>query len=79
MPDKERFDYARILLATSSLEVVNVVDKIMVDGVLLEVKIVEEWGFSLGEDACSLEDENDSESAHSTCFGKGATSRSCIT
>ena len=32
MPDKERFDYYEcILLATSSLEVTNVVDKIMVD------------------------------------------------
>jgi hypothetical protein len=40
--DKEKLDYARILLATSSLKVVNTIDNILVDGVLLEVKIVDE-------------------------------------
>ena len=43
--DKEKLDYTRILLATSSLEVYNVVDKILVNGVFLKVKIVKEWGF----------------------------------
>lgn len=54
---KERFDYARVLLATSSLEVLNYTDKMLIDGVLVELKIIEEWGFSLGEDACLLEDD----------------------
>lgn len=62
--DKERLDYACILLTTSSLEVVNAIDKILVDGVLLEVKIMEESGFSLGEDACLLNDESDSVLSH---------------
>jgi len=57
---KERFDYARVLLATSSLEVLNLTDKILVDGVLVELKIIEEWGFSIGEDACLVEDDVDS-------------------
>jgi len=53
--DKERLDHVRILMTTSSLVVVNVVDKILIDGVFLEVKLVEEWGFSLGEDTCLFE------------------------
>lgn len=54
---KERFDYARVLLATTSLEILNCTDKILIDGVLVELKIIEEWGFSIGEDACLLEDD----------------------
>jgi len=34
--EKERFDYARVLVATSSLKIINVSAKIVVDGVLLE-------------------------------------------
>ncbi|KAK2392456.1 hypothetical protein QL285_065814 [Trifolium repens] len=30
----------------------------MVDGSLVEVQIVEEWGYELGDDACLLEDDN---------------------
>jgi len=54
---RERFDYARILISTSSLEVVNVIEKYLVDGVLVEIKMVEEWGFNMGEDACLFEDD----------------------
>jgi hypothetical protein len=50
--DKERFDYARVLVATSSLEIVSLVDKLLIDGVLVDVKIVEECGFNIGEVAC---------------------------
>jgi hypothetical protein len=56
--EKERFDYARVLLSTASLEVINVDATIMVDDVLFDFKIIEEWGFKLGEDAC-LDDEDD--------------------
>jgi len=56
---KERFDYARILVATSSFEVLNFSNKILIDGVLVELKIIEEWGFSIGEDVCQLEDDVD--------------------
>lgn len=54
--EKERFDYARVLIATSSLEVINTGAKIMVDGVIFDFKIIEEWRFSLGEDACLLDE-----------------------
>lgn len=54
---KERFDYARVLMAITSLEVLNFTDKMIIDGVLVELKIVDEWGFSIGEDACLLEDD----------------------
>jgi len=40
--DKERFDYARVLLSTSLLEVINTGAKILVDGVLFDFKIIEE-------------------------------------
>lgn len=39
MMDKERLDYTRILLATSSLEVVNAIDKILVDGFYWKLKL----------------------------------------
>lgn len=35
-------------------------DKLLIDGVLVEIKIMEEWGFNIGEDACLFEDDNDS-------------------
>lgn len=62
--DKELFDYAQVLVATSSLEIVNVLEKLLVDGIVVEVKIVEDWGFNIGEDACLFE-EVDGHSEHS--------------
>lgn len=58
--NRERFDFARVLISTSSLDVVNVTKQILVDGMLLEIKIIEEWGFSLGEDACLFEEDDKS-------------------
>jgi len=40
------------------------VDKLLIDGVLVEVKIVEEWGFNIGEYACLFEDD-DGQNDHS--------------
>ncbi|MCI29241.1 sulfate transporter, partial [Trifolium medium] len=59
--EKDKLDYARILIATPALEIVQSVEKLLVDGELIEVKIIEEWGLSLGEDACLFDDEPDSE------------------
>ncbi|MCI66865.1 sulfate transporter, partial [Trifolium medium] len=42
--DKYRLDFARVLIATPDLDIVNRVERILVDGVLVEIKIVEEWG-----------------------------------
>jgi hypothetical protein len=39
---KEHFDYARVMLATSSLEVINTTDELLVNGVMVKFKIVEE-------------------------------------
>jgi len=57
--ERGHFDYARILLSTTSLEIINTQAQIMVDGVLFDLQIIEEWGFSLGEDACLLDEEQD--------------------
>jgi len=40
--------------------VVNVTDKLLVDEVLIEIKIIEEWGFNIGEDACLFEEDEKS-------------------
>jgi hypothetical protein len=40
------------------------VDNILVDGTLMEVKIIEEWGFNLGENACLFEEENNFATSH---------------
>jgi len=50
--DKIRFDYARVLLSTSSMDIIITGAKVMVDGELFDFQIIEEWGFALGEDAC---------------------------
>ena len=42
---------------------VNVTEQILVDGVTVEVKILEEWGFNMGEDVCLF--ENDDKSVNS--------------
>jgi len=54
--DRDRFDYARVLVSTSSLELINSEASILVDGALFQFKIIEEWGFAIGEDACLVED-----------------------
>jgi len=63
--ERDRFDYARILLSTNFLDVINTETQIMVDGVLFDFKIIEEWGYSLGEDACLLDTEQDFDEASS--------------
>ncbi|MCH83074.1 sulfate transporter, partial [Trifolium medium] len=63
--EKDGLDYARILIATPALEVVKSVEKLLVEGELIEVKIIEEWGMALGEDACLFDDEPESETYQS--------------
>ena len=55
--NKERFDYVRVLISTTSLEIIKTGAKVLVDGVLLDFTIIEERGFDLGEDACLGEEE----------------------
>jgi hypothetical protein len=68
---KERFNYAWVLVATSSYEIINCFESILVDGVMVKVKIIEEWGFNIGDDAClydevdvSHEDQSQQEDFH---------------
>ncbi|MCI59963.1 DUF4283 domain protein, partial [Trifolium medium] len=62
--DKDRLDFARVLIATPALEIIKRVESIMVDGTLVEVTIVEEWRYAMGEDTCLFEDESESEASH---------------
>ncbi|GAU14077.1 hypothetical protein TSUD_169020 [Trifolium subterraneum] len=39
----------------------------MVDDALVEIKIVEEWGYAMGEDTCLFEEENASEATEADC------------
>jgi len=60
---KDWFDYARVLLATSSLEVLNFSEIILIDGELVDLKIIEEWDFTIVEDVCLLNDDVDSKAS----------------
>jgi hypothetical protein len=46
-----------VLIATSSLDVLNTSDQVLVDDVMVEIKIIEEWGFHLGDDVCLYDEE----------------------
>ncbi|WJX25076.1 hypothetical protein P8452_14151 [Trifolium repens] len=59
--EKDRLDFARVLIATSDLSIVNRVERVLVDGTQVDIKIVEEWGYALGEDTCLFEEEDGSE------------------
>jgi hypothetical protein len=63
--EKERLDYDRIMIATSSLEVIKRKESLIVDGVMVEVQIMEEWGYALGEDACLFDEEREEVASHS--------------
>lgn len=56
--DRARLDYARVLISTSHLEVVNSSSaEVVIDGIKHVLKLVEEWGCNLGEDAFLSEEE----------------------
>ena len=55
--DRARLDYARVLISTTILEVVNSTFDVMIDGCNYVLKLVEEWGCNLGEDAFLSEEE----------------------
>lgn len=57
--EKERFDYARVLVATPSFEILNCSEVVLIDRELVSVKIIEEWGFNIGDDACLYEEEDE--------------------
>lgn len=54
------------------MNIINDAVDVLVDDVLVHIKVVEEWGFSLGEDVCLFEDDtvgedNTLEDAHDVC------------
>jgi len=53
--NKARLDYARILVSTSHLEILNTTSECVIDGKKYVIKLVEEWGYVLGEDAFMTE------------------------
>ncbi|KEH16894.1 DUF4283 domain protein [Medicago truncatula] len=76
--EKIHFDYARVLVSTSSLDLIISAANVMVYGVIFDLKIVEEGGFLLGEDACLSdedvgpeEDELGNEGKHEEFFCNG--------
>lgn len=58
--DRERLDYARVLISKTSLEVVNSSSEVVIDGCNYVIKLVEEWGCNLGEDTFLSEEESES-------------------
>ncbi|MCI13657.1 DUF4283 domain protein [Trifolium medium] len=63
--NKDRLDFARVLIATSDLDIIKRVETVLVDGTLVEIKIVEEWGYAMGEDTFLFKEESDSEASQS--------------
>ncbi|CAJ2667463.1 unnamed protein product [Trifolium pratense] len=65
--EKDRLDFARVLIATPELDIINRSETILVNGTTVEIKIVEEWGYTLGEDSCLFEEESESEASQAEC------------
>jgi len=58
--DKARLDFARVLISTSCLEMVNMSSDILIDGCKHSINMVNEWGCNLGEDSFLAEEETES-------------------
>jgi len=58
--NKARMDFARILVSTPQIEIVNKLAEFLIDGTKFNIKLVEKWGCNLGEDAFMTEVESDS-------------------
>ncbi|XP_045797610.1 uncharacterized protein LOC123891756 [Trifolium pratense] len=67
---KNRLDFARVLIATPELDLIKSSVTALVDGIQVEIKIVEEWGYSMGEDSCLIDEESESEESQADC-GEG--------
>lgn len=60
--DKARLDFARVLITTPQLDIVNAALEFFIDSINHSVKMVEEWGCNLGEDAFLTEVNSESQS-----------------
>lgn len=63
--EKEWLDYARVLITAPSLDVLNSYVILLIDGTQFTIQLVEEWGFTLGEDVFLSKDEPNSYSNNS--------------
>lgn len=52
-------------MGTSSFEIILKKESILIDGVMVEVNILEVWGFNIGDDACLYEEKEGSRSIQS--------------
>jgi len=59
--DKAQLDFPRVLITTTQLEIVNTTSEFFIDGNKYILKMVEEWGCNLGEDAFLTEDDSETE------------------
>jgi hypothetical protein len=55
--DKARLDFARVLVVTPEVEILNKLNVFIIDGRKYDIKIVEEWGCNLGEDSFMSDEE----------------------
>jgi len=60
--DRARLEFACVLISTTQLEILNTSSDVLIDGSLYSIKMLEEWGCNLGEDAFLTEVEYDSRS-----------------
>lgn len=60
--ERGRCDYASVLLSTPSLDIVSRVERLSIDGQLVDIKIIKEWGYNIGEDVCIFDDGEDQQS-----------------
>ncbi|XP_045831171.1 uncharacterized protein LOC123922499 [Trifolium pratense] len=65
--EKGRLDFARVLIATPDLDIIKRSESVLVNGTPVVIKIVEEWGYAMGEDACLFEEESESEASQAEC------------
>jgi hypothetical protein len=63
--DKVKLDYAIVLIATSAMEVIKGEAERQIDDVLVKIKVMEDWGYTLGEDSCLLKDRRASKPSYS--------------
>jgi len=64
--DKARLNFAQVLITTPQIEIVNTTAEFFIDGIKYSLKMVEEWGCNLGEDAFLSEVITETQSEAST-------------
>ena len=60
--NKDRMDYARLLVATPLLKEINVIEEVWIDGKKFPIRIIEDIKFGFAKDACLVECEDDNNS-----------------